>query len=102
MKVRIIMFQLALLTFLPELTNAQIYQGLQNSTATVVRDPARQSSTEIDAVINNPAGTAFLNDGWNLSLNGKLGYQSFDFIGSKYFDNYVCLDRICLWMERRF
>ena len=74
------------LACVPILTHAQIYQSAQNSTAAVVRDPARQSSTEIDAVINNPAGTAFLNDGWSFSLNGRLAYQTLD-ISS--FDNHV-------------
>lgn len=72
---------LAALMCLPELLFAQLYQGLQNNTAAVVRDPARQSSTEIDAVINNPAGTAFLKDGWNLSLNSKLATQTMDVYG---------------------
>lgn len=33
-----------------------------------LRDPARQSSHEIDAIIYNPAGLSFLNDGLTLSL----------------------------------
>ena len=37
--------------------------------AVLSRDPARQASTEIDAVLTNPAGTAFLEDGFHFSLN---------------------------------
>ena len=73
------------LALLPVAANAQLYQDASNSTAVVVRDPARQASTEIDAVIYNPAGTAFLDDGWHFSLNGKvsrrsmvLGYDGYD------------------------
>ena len=65
------------LALLPLAASAQIYQDVSNSTATVVRDPARQASTEIDAVLFNPAGTALLDDGWHFSLNGKLAYQNF-------------------------
>lgn len=71
------------LAMLPLATHAQIYQDASNSTATVVRDPARQASTEIDAVLFNPAGTAFLNDGWHLSLNGVLSSQRFN-LGDSY------------------
>ena len=66
------------LALLPLAASAQIYQDVSNSTATVVRDPARQASTEIDAVLFNPAGTALLDDGWHLSLSGKLAYQNFN------------------------
>ena len=66
------------LTLLPLAASAQIYQDVSNSTATVVRDPARQASTETDAVLFNPAGTAFLDDGWHFSLNSKVSYQKFD------------------------
>lgn len=61
---------------LPIDVNAQLYQDASNSTAVIVRDPARQASTEIDAAIYNPAGTAFLQEGWHLSLNGRLSSQN--------------------------
>lgn len=57
------------LALVPMAASAQLYQDGNNTTAISVRDPARQSSTEIDAVINNPAGTAFLPNGWNFSIN---------------------------------
>lgn len=59
-------------SFLSLTASAQLLQDTSRSNASVVRDPARQASTEIDAVINNPAGTAFLKDGWHISLNGLL------------------------------
>ena len=77
MKQKRIFLEVIGLALLPLATSAQIYQDVSNSTATIVRDPARQASTEIDAVIHNPAGTAFLDDGWHLSLSGKLSYRSF-------------------------
>lgn len=66
------------LALLPLAASAQIHQDVSNSTATVVRDPARQASTDVDAVLFNPAGTVFLDNGWHLSLNGKLAYQNFN------------------------
>lgn len=63
---------------MPIVSNAQLLQDASRSTSVIVRDPARQASTEIDAVINNPAGTAFLNDGWHISLNGLLSVGSLD------------------------
>jgi len=47
-----------------------IAENLSTSTAVIVRDPARQSSTEVDAAIYNPAGTAFLKDGLCFSVSG--------------------------------
>ena len=49
--------------------------GMGNATAVALRDPARQASTEVDAVLYNPAGTAFLQDGFHVSLNGLFAYQ---------------------------
>ena len=59
--------------------DAQLYQDASNVTAIGVRDPARQSSTEIDAVINNPAGTAFLKEGLHLSLTGQYTFGEVDY-----------------------
>lgn len=49
--------------------------GMGNATAIALRDPARQASTEVDAALYNPAGTAFLQDGFHVSLNGLFAYQ---------------------------
>ena len=40
-----------------------------NQHSAFVRNPARFASLGIDAVYFNPAGTAFLQDGWHLSAN---------------------------------
>ncbi len=67
------------LALMPVAASAQLYQDASNTTALSVRDPARQASTEIDAVINNPAGTSFLKQGWHFSLNGHLTNGQMDF-----------------------
>lgn len=41
-----------------------------------LRMVARGASTDIDAVYYNPAGTAFLTNGWKLSLNVQSAYQT--------------------------
>lgn len=41
-----------------------------------LRNPARDASLEIDAVYSNPAGLAFLKDGFHLSLNIQSAYQT--------------------------
>ena len=66
------------LAIVPMAASARLYQDASATTATVVRDPARQASTEIDAVVNNPAGTAFLNEGLHLSVNGLLNFSQVD------------------------
>ena len=52
------------------------YSEGNTGNAVVLRDPARQSSTDIDAVIFNPAGTAWLKDGFHLSVNGIASWKS--------------------------
>lgn len=42
--------------------------------AQVVRDPARYASSEIDAILYNPAGTALLDNGMSFSLGGVASY----------------------------
>lgn len=44
--------------------------------AVLTRDPARQASTEIDAVVTNPAGTAFMTDGLHLSASGIFSFRN--------------------------
>ncbi len=41
-----------------------------------LRNPARDASLEIDAVYYNPAGLAFMKDGFHLSLNIQSAYQT--------------------------
>lgn len=64
---------------LPDLTATQQLACAQkfnfftipNQDAAFVRMPSRGASTEIDAVFHNPAGLAFLDDGWHFSFNNQ-------------------------------
>jgi opacity protein-like surface antigen len=48
-----------------------------NQNVHFLRNPARDASTEIDAVYSNPAGLSFLkNDGLTLSLNNQSAFQT--------------------------
>lgn len=47
-----------------------------NQHISFLRNPARNASTEIDALYSNPAGISFLRDGWHLSLNIQSAYQN--------------------------
>jgi hypothetical protein len=47
-----------------------------NQNVAFLRNIARGASTEIDAVYSNPAGVAFLNDGFHLSFNGQSAFQT--------------------------
>lgn len=51
-----------------------------NQHAAFVRNPARFASLGVDAVYFNPAGTAFLEDGWHLSANWQMIWQQRDAI----------------------
>lgn len=41
-----------------------------------LRNPARDATTEIDAVYSNPAGMNFMNKGWHLSLGAGNAHQT--------------------------
>lgn len=47
-----------------------------NQNAAFLRNLARNASLEIDAVCTNPAGIAFMPDGFHFSLNGQSVYQT--------------------------
>lgn len=49
-----------------------------NQHVAFLRNPARNASTSIDALYSNPAGIAFLPNGWHLSLNLQSAYQKRD------------------------
>lgn len=68
----------AFYAMIPIGVNSQLYEYASGSTAVIVRDPARQTSTDIDAAIYNSAGTAFLAKGLHFSLNGHLELQKLD------------------------
>lgn len=68
------------LAFVASLTTAQAGGYLTNTNQHVsfLRNPARNASTNIDALYSNPAGVAFLKEGWHLSLNFQSAYQNRD------------------------
>lgn len=75
MRRKLFLTAVAVLAF--QLVCAQNYFSDGNTgNAVVLRDPARQSSTEIDAVIFNPAGTAWLDDGFHISVSGIAAWKS--------------------------
>ena len=47
-----------------------------NQSVHFLRNPARDASTEIDAVYTNPAGVVFLSDGFHISLNNQSAFQT--------------------------
>lgn len=47
-----------------------------NQHVAFLRNPARNASTEIDALYSNPAGLAFLKPGWHFSLNSQSAFQT--------------------------
>lgn len=66
--------------FLLTLTVGQLYAGglLTNTNQSVhfLRNPARDASTEIDAVYTNPAGIVKLKEGWHFSINSQSAFQT--------------------------
>ena len=48
-----------------------------NQSARFLRNPARNASTEIDAIFSNPAGLSFMKeDGFYISLNNQMAFQT--------------------------
>ena len=47
-----------------------------NQSAIFQRSVARDASTDVDAPYANPAGTAFMKDGWHISLNSQTFFQN--------------------------
>jgi len=47
-----------------------------NQSVHFLRNPARDASTEIDAVYTNPAGLTFLSDGFHLALTNQSVFQT--------------------------
>lgn len=54
-----------------------------NQHSAFVRNPARFATLGIDGVYFNPAGTAFLQEGWHLSANWQMIWQDRDAIDLK-------------------
>ena len=47
-----------------------------NQSAAFLRSIARGTTLDTDAVYNNPAGTAFMADGWHLGINNQMAKQT--------------------------
>lgn len=47
-----------------------------NQSVHFLRNPAREASTEIDAVYTNPAGTIMLGEGFHFSFNNQSAFQT--------------------------
>lgn len=47
-----------------------------NQSILFLRNPARDAAIGIDGVYTNPAGVAFMSDGWHLSFNWQYAYQT--------------------------
>lgn len=70
---------LILFAFLSLTTSSAFAGGLltnTNQNIHFLRNPARDASTEIDAVYSNPAGLTFLTDGFHFSLNNQTVFQT--------------------------
>lgn len=47
-----------------------------NQNIAFLRNPARDAAIGIDGIYTNPAGVAFLSEGWHLSLNWQYAHQT--------------------------
>lgn len=47
-----------------------------NQSAAFLRSIARGTTLDTDAVYNNPAGTAFMSDGWHFGINDQMAMQT--------------------------
>ena len=47
-----------------------------NQSIYFLRNPARDAAIGLDGVYSNPAGVAFLNDGWHLGFNWQYAHQT--------------------------
>lgn len=66
-------------TLLAIFTTTSFAGGLTHNTnqsAHFVRNMARDASTEVDAIYTNPAGTVYMPEGWNISLNSQTIWQT--------------------------
>ncbi len=55
-----------------------------NQSTAFVRNPMRYASLETDAIYFNPAGTAFLNEGWSMSVNWQMIWQDRDVLSTTF------------------
>lgn len=60
-----------------------------NHTASFLRNPARMASLELDAVYYNPAGVAFLKNGFHIGLNNQSAFQNRNVTGTILSNTFV-------------
>jgi len=71
--------RLLIIAFLSLAASSTFAGGLltnTNQSVHFLRNPARDASTEIDAVYTNPAGLTFLSDGFHLALTNQSVFQT--------------------------
>jgi len=60
-----------------------------NQGAAFLRNPARDATLELDAVYYNPAGVAFLKNGFHFGLNNQSAFQSRNISATLLSNNHV-------------
>lgn len=60
-----------------------------NHSAAFLRNPARDATIELDAVYYNPAGVAFLKNGFHFGLNNQSAFQSRNITATLLNNNFV-------------
>lgn len=73
---RKLLFILACVLIVSESTFAGGLLTNTNQHILFLRNPARNASIQIDALYSNPAGIAFMNDGFHISLNSQSAFQT--------------------------
>lgn len=73
---RKLLFILSLMLIVSESTFAGGLLTNTNQHILFLRNPARNASMQIDALYSNPAGVAFMSDGFHLSLNNQSAFQT--------------------------
>ena len=73
-------FRICLLSFLLTATTSSVMAGgiLTNTNQSIdfLRNPARDAAIGIDGVYSNPAGVAFLGEGFHLGINWQYAHQT--------------------------
>lgn len=73
---RMINFSAALMMSMPMMAGG--YLTNTNQSIDFLRNPARDASVGVDGVYYNPAGVAFMKDGWHLQFNWQTVHQHRD------------------------
>ncbi len=60
-----------------------------NQSASFLRNPARDGVIAIDGVYSNPAGVAFLPDGWHFEINNQSAFQTRTIVSGMQLPDYA-------------